>query len=84
MFPERFEALLLRLLEAWEMADADNGVYWDFGPGELPQKIAAKLLLVARRTDIPVVTKRMADGPEFIFDSSKDDPKKVRVRSSSD
>ena len=61
---ERYQTLLLRLLEAWDMWDHQTHVFWDYGPGERPHVIEAELRHVAMAENIPV---RIVRGPRSLL-----------------
>lgn len=71
--PQRYETLLLRLIEAWEMAEEDADVFWDYGPGERPHVIEQQLKTVAQKEAIPVRIYRGTKCLKLAFKTSKKD-----------
>ena len=77
--PDRYQKLLLILLEAWESAKEGQAVYWDLGPGERPQKISDEFLLVAKREKIPLKIQRGSKSLTLLFPEDFPSAKPFRV-----
>lgn len=78
----RYQKLLLALLEAWESSDQGKDVFWDYGPGERPQKIIAEFRCVAKRESIPVKTTNLGSSLKMSFPHSVPN-QTIRVRAKS-
>ncbi len=78
--PERYEKILLILLEALEAAKEGQSIYWDLGPGERPQKISAEFLHVAKQEKISLLIRRGSKSLNLIFPDLKKGPTGFRVR----
>ena len=77
---ESYKRILMVLLEAWEAVERGEAAYWDFGPGERPQKISQELLHVAKKENIPLKIQRGPRSLALLFGAKKSQDQAFRVR----
>lgn len=78
----RYQTLLLRLVEAWELADGAHEIFWDFGPGERPQKILAEFQQIAGQEKIPVRLTNLGNSLRLRFPEKPAKPDKIVIKAS--